>query len=292
MSQHNSHPWSLALGLVAVLGATSCSGGPRPKSLPPQTVTPLAAPTAAEESVAETFEPPVEAAQEAVEAEDVVQEEVAPPPRSPVSSDSTLVVISSQPRNEEAEVTPEHLFEASRAERRRRQQSNKAVAVINNKTLAKYAEGSRLTYADAPSAAFPDTPEASAESERGESYWRRRGHDLRLEWHETVEEIQELKGKVAQLRRQFYAEDDPYVRDSQIKPEWDRALERLDQAMEREENYPILLEEFLNEGRQAGALPGWLREGAELEPQSAAEDEIPEAEPGEPQVVNEKPRDP
>jgi len=31
-------------------------------------------------------------------------------------------------------------------------------------------------------------------------------------------------------RRRFYAENDPYARDSQIKPEWDRVLDRLGKA--------------------------------------------------------------
>ena len=46
------------------------------------------------------------------------------------------------------------------------------------------------------------------------------------------------------------------------------------------------LERFLVEGREAGALPGWLREGSDLEPEKKAPSP-PTAEPKEPVVVEE-----
>ncbi len=51
--------------------------------------------------------------------------------------------------------------------------------------------------------------------------------------------------------------------------------------MERSE---LELERFLTDGRQAGAFPGWLREGSELEPERKVL-ESPDAEPTEPVVV-------
>jgi hypothetical protein len=77
------------------------------------------------------------------------------------------------------------------------------------------------------------------------------------------------------------------VRDGKIKPEWDRALDRLEQARREEVQAQRDLEEFLDDGRRAGALPGWLREGIELEPITEEVEELPTADPMEPKVVNE-----
>ena len=46
------------------------------------------------------------------------------------------------------------------------------------------------------------------------------------------------------------------------------------------------LERYLTDGRQAGAFPGWLREGAELEPERKTV-KTPDAEPTEPVEVQE-----
>ena len=73
-------------------------------------------------------------------------------------------------------------------------------------------------------------------------------------------------GEAATLRSQFYSTDDPYVRDSKVKPQWDRALAELEEARRRAEAGPAEVEAFLEEGRRVGALPGWLRDGVELEP--------------------------
>lgn len=118
--------------------------------------------------------------------------------------------------------------------------------------------------------------------ERGEQYWRSRVLDVRRNLREAVEEERELEERVASLRRSFYAEDDPYVRDGQIKQAWDRALGRLATARHEIEQLRRELSDTLEEGRRAGALPGWLREGIELEP-SFEEDEEPtdDREPGD-----------
>jgi hypothetical protein len=165
------------------------------------------------------------------------------------------------------------LVDAARAERERRTHAGPPVAVINNKTLPHLAKG-QLTYVDpkAGKAKAPSESEAegasatAAAGAHDEAYWRGRALAIRTRWHDAHEEIAALQQSAADLRRRFYAEDDPYRRDAQIKPEWDRALDRL--AREREEATAAQRElaEFLEEGRREGALPGWLREGAELEP--------------------------
>ena len=67
------------------------------------------------------------------------------------------------------------------------------------------------------------------------------------------------------------AENDVHVRNGQIKPEWDRILDRLEEARAEAETAKTELAELLEEGRTSGALPGWLREGVDQEPKEAPE---------------------
>jgi hypothetical protein len=171
---------------------------------------------------------------------------------------------------------------------------------ITNDNLADYARRGQVTMSGTPVAEEPATAEAAegagegeadgAEPVRGEAWWRERAREIREEWRRTVDEIGELETAAADLRWRFYAEDDPWVRDGDIKPEWDRALDRLSEARRRLDEYPRQLDELVEEGRRQGALPGWLREGIELEP---APEELPgaaadPAEPVEPREVDER----
>jgi hypothetical protein len=77
------------------------------------------------------------------------------------------------------------------------------------------------------------------------------------------------------------------VRDTQVKPEWDRVLERLEATRARVETRKRELSELLEEGRRAGALPGWLREGVEQEPiVEEPEEEIVPHQSIEPPIVD------
>jgi hypothetical protein len=87
-----------------------------------------------------------------------------------------------------------------------------------------------------------------------------------------VDEIADLERDADGLRRRFYAESDPYVRDTRVKPDWDRVLDRIREMREAAERRRRELVEHLEEGRRAGAMPGWLREGIELEPAALAEE--------------------
>jgi len=165
------------------------------------------------------------------------------------------------------------LVEAARDERARRAHAGEPVAVITNKSLP-HSTG-QLTYAQ-PGPKPADT-KAKAGTEKGkaakgvgephdEAYWRKRGLDIRQRWRLAADEISKLEQDVADWRRRFYAESDPAARDVQIKPEWDRALDQLQHKKEEVEATQRELEAFQEDGRRAGALPGWLREGADLEP--------------------------
>ncbi len=186
---------------------------------------------------------------------------------------------------------PRSLWEASVAAKERRKEAPTARIAINDENLHEYQEGSVTV---GGSTARPDDGTTEAESATapfGEEYWRSRVLDLRTRLRAAVDEMAELEERSADLRRSFYAQDDPYVRDGEIKPAWDRALDRMEEtrgeilAVSRE------LDAALEEGRRAGALPGWLREGSELEPEP---DELPRDlrsetprahEPEEPYVI-------
>lgn len=202
----------------------------------------------------------------------------------------TVVVIDSGADG--APQPPRDLAQAAREERARRAQAGKPVAVIDNRNLAEFSKGQTLTVADgtgsaAPAAATAKPVAAADGAARDETYWRNRGLEIRQQWREAADRIVELESRAEELRRKFYAADDPYVRDSQIKPEWDHALDELDSTRRSAERAELDLERFLNEGREAGAFPGWLREGSELEPERKIT-KAPDGEPTEPVVVEEQ----
>jgi hypothetical protein len=205
-----------------------------------------------------------------------------------VAADDSLMMLDSQ--TGEPTETPT-LVEAARAERERRQISDQPAIVITNKNLAEYATGD-LTISDTPETVDVEAPVGVTPEEtklaEDEAYWRRRAREIRIEWREAVEAIPEAERRVAELRMEFYAEDDGFYRDQEIKPAWDKALRDLDEARLMAVEMEKELELFLEAGRRAGALPGWLREGIELEPQLDKEQQpgFQTFEPVEPVVID------
>jgi hypothetical protein len=232
----------------------------------------------------------------------------APAPRAnadaAAKTDDSVVVISvadEAGREDSAAL----LRDLSRTERDRRQTAPPPRLVLTDDNVAAQAEGARLTFsgpaagrasdtASAPATARNDEElEADAEEER---YWRSRALEVRQRWRRAHDDVPRLEEEVERLRTAFYAEDDPVRRDRQIKPLWDRALDRLQESRGEVDRAQDELEVLLEEGRAAGALPGWLREGNELEPPLAPGDEgeaLEEADPDEPvaaQPAREPPR--
>ena len=168
------------------------------------------------------------------------------------------------------EERPKTLLEASRLAKARKQDTRESIATINDDNLHEYAEGAEVIILESPPAApVPELEPPPAEEGSGvrdEQYWRSRALELRMGWRRTHDQIGELELESAALRQQFYAEDDPYIRDSQLKPAWDRVLDRLDQLRDQSARYEQELETFIMEGQRAGALQGWLNQGWELEP--------------------------
>ena len=234
---------ALMVGAACVLGASGCGSAPakaRPKTpeqaaaTAPQTVTPAPAPTPSH-----------------------VEEPVA----ATVRSNEPVVIDEGTATQSGAQ----ELAAVAAAERERRRKAGPAMVVINNKNLAEHATG-KLTIVSGPASKPAAAVTTAAEVTKDERYWRDRVHGLRQQWAAAVDSIGELEARAASLRTRFYAQDDPYVRDGEIKPAWDRALENLDEAKDRARSLEDQLGAVLEEGRQAGALPGWLRDGIELEP--------------------------
>lgn len=165
---------------------------------------------------------------------------------------------------------PKTLVEAAQAEKERRAQSGRPAIVITDKNLHQYAKKGQITVAAPHQAvtkqAQPGVAPAAGPPPQDEQYWRNRGLEIRQRWHKAAEQVKDLEQKAADLRRRFYGQDDPYIRDGQIKPLWDRALDQLREAQNETDLAKKELAEFLEDGRVKGALPGWLREGIDREP--------------------------
>lgn len=282
----------LSLALVGILLLVGCSGAPQPKSgtrgdrggtLPAAVPGSSASPSGRvpEPAVEETAS---EASQPAPEIAPTPAPTHPPKPRGPEATgapeatgraadrptprakdDKTLIIIDQR----EAPRTTS-LAEAAQKAREDREKAPRPKIVITDDNLAEYATGELTVAAPETTASAEGDSSADAAGEdlgRNEEHWRRGVRELRLKLRRAWDEARILEEQVAGLRLRFYAEDDPHVRDSEIKPAWDRALERQRQTEEEVQAYRRELDRFLEEGRRAGALPGWLREGIEYEPE-------------------------
>lgn len=262
---------------VSQATAVEAQGDPLAGESPPQERAPEASEQlepAAEESIIVESDPQVDESLAAASQEDA----------GSLEDDKSIVMIESGTEVGDADTAS--LVEAARSERERRQTAPPSQIVITDETLADYATGD-LTVAAGPAAGATDDPDPDApdtiQLAEDEAYWRDGAREIRLAWKEAVERVEELEGKVFDLRQRFYREDDGFYRDGQIKPAWDLAIEQLEAARREVEKRQEELELFLEEGRQAGALAGWLREGIELEPIEQQEtDNI--SEPDEPVI--------
>jgi hypothetical protein len=181
---------------------------------------------------------------------------------------------------------PKTLVEAAKAEKARRAKTNRSAIVINDKNLHKYAAKGSLTVATPKKSA---APAAAAPNGHDEQFWRRGVLEIRLRLRRATDRVKELEQAAGDWRRRFYAQDDPYVRDGQIKPAWDRVLDELRQAKTEIDVSRRELEDFLDQGRREGALPGWLREGIEQEPPPPPKPASKNLEAIEPPILKDPP---
>jgi hypothetical protein len=244
---------TLLLAALLTLGTVGCRGTPQPvtRADRPQDTQ---APAAAAPSPSQAAEPSTP---------------VAPPPRE---GDAAPVVVDSGAAGD----APKTLVEASREEKARRAAAGKPVAVITDKTLPRYASKGQITVADPKKDKKPAAAPAVPQEVKDEQYWRGKARQLRENWKQAADEVKDLEEKSTALRQKFYSEKDLFLRDTQIKPDWDRVLDRLRQAHVDVDAAKEELAHFLEEGRAAGAQPGWLDEGIEEEPVDEA---VKKAEP-------------
>ena len=139
--------------------------------------------------------------------------------------------------------------------------------VITNDNLQALAGGVELTSASGGGAQLEATPQAAAGTRRwtasGEAalqrlwqqrYQRARGYLRFLENEET-----RLNREVERLKTAFYAEDDGFRRDAEIKPAWDEALAQLTKTRQLLAEKRTLPDEVVQAALREGALPGWFR---------------------------------
>jgi hypothetical protein len=269
-----------SLALLGVLILMGCRGTPKPVARAAE-APPAASPAPVAPPAAQPSTP-------------------APAPAATPSRDGDPVVVES---GDDESTAPKTLVQAARAERERRATAGKPVAVITDKNLHQYAAKGQLTVADpkekkkpAVEAAATPAPAAAPSSAdpavRDEQYWRSHALEIRLRWRSAADEVKRLEQRSTELRQRFYSENDSFVRDNQVKPEWDRVVDRLRQARADADSARVELAAFLEEGRRANALPGWLREGEDQEPPTEPlkkKERLPAPQSIEPPVLGEEP---
>jgi len=93
-----------------------------------------------------------------------------------------------------------------------------------------------------------------------ETQWREASRAAKKRVAEAKARVGELEAAAKKLENDFYAWDDGQYRDRVIKPAWDHARERLEDAKVELAEAERELAELPEKARRAGALPGWLRE--------------------------------
>jgi hypothetical protein len=93
-----------------------------------------------------------------------------------------------------------------------------------------------------------------------EAQWREANRAARKRVQDAKAQVAELDAAAKKLENDFYAWDDGQYRDRVIKPAWDHARERLEEAKGELADAEKELAELPEKARRAGALPGWLRE--------------------------------
>ncbi len=214
------------------------------------------------------------------------QEPAAPAPPAPQEAkparDDDPVVVDSG-----GDGAPPTLMEAAKAERERRAGAGKPVAVINDKTLAGYARKGQITIADPKKDKKDAAPaeELAPQDFRDEAYWRNRGLDIRERWRDAAGDVKDLEQKATVLRRNSTWRATPSPGTTRSSPSGTASSNSSGRPAWTWRSTQKELTEFLEEGRVADVIPGWLREGEDEEPE-----ELPKKkEAGAPQQSIEPP---
>jgi hypothetical protein len=147
---------------------------------------------------------------------------------------------------------------------------------INNRSLVKNpSKGKVSSSKPVPTAArpAPATPPAAvsqttkdaaaadaASTGATEAQWRQTAAKARKQVADAKARVAELEAATRKLENDFYAWDDGQYRDRVIKPSWDRSKGELAAAKSALVEAEKSLADLPEKARQAGAMPGWIRE--------------------------------
>lgn len=155
--------------------------------------------------------------------------------------------------------------------------STEGTLTINNRSLVKNSSKGKVSSSKrVPTSARPastPTPPAAASKKAaeavaadstptgaGEAEWRQTAAKTRKRVADAKARVAELEAATSKLENDFYAWDDGQYRDRVIKPAWDRSRSELADARKELVEAEKDLTELPEKARQAGALPGWIRE--------------------------------
>lgn len=260
-------PRKPCLLLIALLSTTAfggCSSSPKPTA----TTEPITHPVAVLPDALPDLPPPPPI------------REVAP------ASPKAIKVIS---EGNEGKTQPS-LIEASRMAKAKKKNEGeiRPVIEITDENLKDYSSqgqvflvesGGEATAGPAPLAEAvvakeSDPSPAAVEEESGgnpsgdadrELFWRQSVSELRTGLRRSIEDLRRIELESTLLRQQFYSESDPFVRDSEVKPRWDRALDQLSSLRKKAKEDHNALTSLLAEAQKAGVSPAWLQDGTSNE---------------------------
>lgn len=260
----------LGLKLIPLALMFACAGNTGVQVLPPQTVT-----TAASNDGSEPGQSPVLLTPPTPDV--VLKPEPKPEPTDKAKlDDGSLVVIATGDRAPGV-TTRRDLVMAARRESERRK-NTQPIAVIDDDNLAEHAEGGNLTVGNPRASTTVELEEARSTLDQrlqDEEYWRARARGIRQRWRTAYDSFEKIETQASVLRRRFYSEENVELRDREIQPAWEDAKKLLKEVKEDIGNVKKELDSLYLDGRRAGALEGWLREGIELEPWDGIDLKVP-----------------
>jgi len=258
-SRSDNKPWIISALLIASAVLPSCSSSSKPSTTPES----AAAPTTLLPAALPNLPPP-------------------PPIREVAASAPKAVKVISDGKEGNSQPS---LIEASRmakAKKRNDGESRPSIE-ITDENLKEYSNGGQVFVLEAgdtsgagdaqaigtatePSAtpAADAQPQVYAGETAGESdrelFWRQSVSELRTALRQTVDDLKRIELESTLLRQQFYSESDPFVRDSEVKPRWDRALDQLLSLRKKAKQDREALSSLLSEAKKAGIAAEWLGE--------------------------------
>lgn len=122
-----------------------------------------------------------------------------------------------------------------------------------------------------PASVAGETESNSSGSADRELFWRQSVSELRTGLRRSIEDLRRIELESTLLRQQFYSETDPFVRDNEVKPRWDRALDQLTSLRKKAKEDHNALTSLLAEAKKTGISPEWLQDGTSTE---LTEDEL------------------